>query len=379
MFGKIFKRLTLLCLSVLFLLMNLSATAFHCPCAKDKNICPVNTQVVDQSIPAQLEGNIKESIANIYGKDQVAVIYPKILESIKKARENRSLNLYTEDLSRPSDWYKDEIIYMFYVDQFGTKDKNTPNTFKDLIGMLDYLQDLGVTTIFMLPYIDSPMGDAGFDIRDPKNVRADLGGMKEFKEFLAEAKKRGFKIKSDLILNHFSDQHEWFQAALKGDTKKVDYFVNSPVIPAYKSYIDEKVGVVVEYTEKDGKISKRRLIFPDIVETHYRKVNISGKDHYFYHTFYPFQLDVNWENPEVLYYMLDVLAFWANMGVDIFRMDAIPYYIKEPGTNAENLPKTHEIIKLLSSYVQAIAPRSVMLPVAKRYSSVLRGRRNYKS
>lgn len=118
--------------------------------------------------------------------------------------------------------------------------------------------------------------------------------------------------------------------------------------------------MVVEYNEPTGEISKRRLIFPDICENHYRKINIKDKDYFLYHTFYPFQLDVNWENPEVLYYMLNVIGFWANKGVDIFRMDAIPYFIKEEGTNAENLPGTHSIIRILSSFIQAVGPRSVM-------------------
>ncbi len=360
MLEKKLKKFILFCLVALFLTINLEAVAFNNPFVWCNNSCKDSCEIIDYSLPSTLEDNIRESIANIYGEDQVTVIYPRVLEAVKKAKQNRPLKLYMEDLSRASDWYKDEIIYMFYVDQFGTRTKDSRNTFKNLIGMLDYLEDLGVTTIFMLPFIDSPMGDAGFDIRDPKNIRADLGGIKEFKDFMAEAKKRGFNIKSDLILNHFSDQHEWFQEALKGDEEKANYFVKRKELPEYNKYLDEKVGVVVEYKEKDGKISKRRLIFPDIVETHYRKVKINGEEHYFYHTFYPFQLDVNWKNPEVLYYMLDVLGFWANNGIDIFRMDAIPYYIKEPGTNAENLPKTHEVIKLLSSYVQAISPRSVI-------------------
>lgn len=117
---------------------------------------------------------------------------------------------------------------------------------------------------------------------------------------------------------------------------------------------------MIEYKEKDGTVTKRRLIFPEITDNHYRKVTIKGKDYYVYHTFYPFQLDVNWENPKVLYYMLDAVTFWANMGVDIFRMDAIPYLSKEEGTSAENQPKTHYVIQLISAYLQTIAPRSVI-------------------
>ncbi len=184
--------------------------------------------------------------------------------------------------------------------------------------------------------------------------------MREFREFLAEARKRGFNIKADIILNHISDEHEWFKAVLDGDEEKLNYFVSETEIPKHTRYRDENVGIVVKYEHDNGLVSKRRLIFPEIAEHHYRRVNINGEDRYFYHTFYPFQLDINWENPEVLYYMLDVLSFWANIGVDIFRLDAIPYLFKEEGTSAENLDKTHEVIKLASAFMQAISPRSAL-------------------
>ena len=311
-------------------------------------------------IPKKLEESMKASISHIYGKEQVDIIYPKIVKIIEKAKSERNPELLQDDFNRASDWYKDEVVYMFYPDQFGVDGSGKPATFKTAIGMLDYLKDLGVTTIYVLPFADSPMNDSGFDVKDPKNVRADLGGMPEFKEFAHAARKKGFKLKADLILNHFSDQHEWFQQALKGDLEKLHYFIVREDMPEYKQYKDPKYGYMVEYKEKDGTITKRRLIFPEINDNHYRKVTINNKDYYVYHTFYPFQPDVNWENPEVLYYMLDTISFWANLGIDIFRMDAIPYYIKEEGTTAENLPKTHEIIQLISSFLQTIAPRSVI-------------------
>lgn len=318
------------------------------------------TQGYENLVPKKLETSIKDSIAHIYGKEQVDVMYPKIEQIIKRAKFQRGKDLYEDDLKRDSDWYKEEVIYMFYPDQFGVDESGKPATFKTMIGMLDYLKNLGVTTIYVLPFADSPMGDSGFDVRDPKNVRADLGGLEEFEEFVCAARAKGFKLKADLILNHFSDQHEWFQQALKGDINKLHYFIAREDMPEYRQYKDEKQGYMVEYREKDGTITKRRLIFPEITDNHYRKVTIKGKDYYVYHTFYPFQLDVNWENPEVLYYMLDAVAFWANMGIDIFRMDAIPYLSKEEGTNAENLPKTHYVIQLISAFLQTIAPRSVI-------------------
>ncbi len=314
----------------------------------------------EEIVPQKLEDEMKSAIAHIYGKDNVDAIYCNVFNIIKNAKVNRPKELYNDDIKRDSDWYKDEVVYMFYPEQFGVDESGKPSTFKSLIGMLDYLKNLGVTTIYILPFADSPMNDSGFDVRDPKNVRADLGGMAEFKEFMAAAQNKGFKIKADLILNHFSDQHEWFRQALNGDLEKLRYFVVREDMPEYRQYKDEKLGYVVEYKEKDGTLTKRRLIFPEITENHYRKVNINGKDYYLYHTFYPFQLDVNWENPKVLYYMLDTIAFWANIGIDIFRMDAIPYYIKKEGTNAENLPETHYVIKLVSAFLQTIAPRSVI-------------------
>lgn len=327
-----------------------------------KNLIKNDIQVEQnqQTISKKQEKEIKIDISKIYGSDNVNEIYSKIEELAQKAKLERPKDLINDDKIRKADWYKDEIIYMFYVDQFGTVTDGKKNTFKDSIKMLDYLKDLGVTTIYILPFADSPMDDAGFDVKDPQNIRADLGGNSEFKEFATTARNMGFKIKADLVLNHFSDQHEWFQDALKGDIKNLNYFIVKEKMPEYEKYNDPKLGTVIEYKEDNGKISKRRLIFPEITENHYRKVTIKGKDYYIYHTFYPFQLDINWENPEVLYYCLETINYWANMGIDIFRMDAIPYCSKQEGTSGENLAKTHYIIKLLSTYLQEISPRSVM-------------------
>lgn len=316
--------------------------------------------ITQLAISEPVEKEMKDCIKKIYGSDKVDEIYSHIYILTQKAKAQRPEILIKDDLTRPSDWYKDEVIYMLYADQFGVHSSIKPNTFKDTIGMLSYLKDLGVTTIYILPFMDSPMGDAGFDIRNPRNVRADLGGLNEFKQFITAAREQGFKIKADLVLNHFSDQHEWFKQALKGDIDKLQYFVVKEEMPQFNKYKDEKLGWIVEYKEADGSLSKRRLIFPEQTEHNYREVTINNNNYYVYHTFYPFQLDINWENPEVLYYNLETISFWANMGIDIFRMDAIPYLMKENGTNAENLPRTHETIKLLSLFLQTIAPRSVI-------------------
>ncbi|MDD3237350.1 MAG: alpha-amylase family glycosyl hydrolase [Candidatus Gastranaerophilales bacterium] len=320
--------------------------------AVEQNLTPLISQ--------DLEKEIKTNLEVVYGSKNVNEIYSNIEQMAKKAVKDRPKKLLEEDKTRTSDWYKDEIIYMFYVDQFGVVTPEKPNSFKDSIKMLDYLKDLGVTTIYILPFADSPMGDSGFDVKNPQNVREDLGGISEFKEFVLAAKDKGFKIKADLVLNHFSDQHQWFQDAMNGDIEKLNYFIVKDKMPEYKKYVDEKKGTIIEYKEANGKISRRRLIFPEITDNHYRKVSIKNKDYYLYHTFYPFQLDINWENPKVLYYCLDTISYWANLGIDIFRMDAIPYFVKEEGSTAENLDKTHDIVKIISSYLQATAPRSVI-------------------
>ncbi len=349
--------ISILVLSVLF---NYTIPAFSFTGGFITNPKILDSIQTENIVSPDIEKKLKSSIAKVYGNEQVDEIYVNILKIIKETRYKRSEKLKQEDLNRSDDWYKDEIIYMFYVDQFGVDDDMSPNTFYKSVKMLRYLKDLGVTTIYMLPFADSPMGDAGFDVKNPRDVRKDLGGMQEFILFITEAKRQGFKIKSDLVLNHFSEQHEWFKEAQNGDLDKLNYFVVSEKEPEKKVYKDDKIGYIAEYKHESGKISKRRLIFPEITESNYRKVTIDGKDYYFYHTFYPFQLDINWENPKVLYYNLETIAFWANLGVDIFRMDAIPYLIKEEGTNAENLPKTHEIIKILSTFLQETAPRSVI-------------------
>ncbi len=318
------------------------------------------TAQTDFKIDSKIQKELQKSIQAVYGEEQAGEIYDNLIKHAQTAIQNRPQNLKEQDKTRNSEWYKNEIIYMFYVDRFGVVKPEDNNTFQDSTQMFDYLQDLGVTTLYLLPFADSPMSDAGFDVKNPRDVRKDLGGLDEFKAFIKEAKARGFKIKADLVLNHLSDQHEWFQKLLKGDEQYLDYFVVKDYIPEYKRYNDEKLGTVIEYTEPDGTVSKRRLIFPENTENHFRKITVNGKDYYIYHTFYPFQPDINWENPKVLYYMLDTITSWANMSVDIFRMDAIPYLIKDAGTNGENQPKTHAVINILSDYIQLTSPSSVI-------------------
>lgn len=325
----------------------------------------------EYKVPKQLQKRIEAAATVLYGKKQAEEVSKQINDIIVKARKNRPADLLKEDYERPTDWYKNEQAYMFYAERFGTKD-GKPNTFKNLIPMLDYMKNLGVSTIYLLPFLESPMIDAGFDVSDYKQVRKDLGGNEEFDEFLAEARKKGFRVKADLVLNHVSDKHKWFQAALKGDPDKLQYFLSKDEAPKGQLETSPKDGAWVTYQEKDGGKTKRRLIFPDISNTHYRQEKVNGKDKHFYYTFYPHQMDLNWSNPKVMYEALDVMGHWANKGIDIFRLDALPFFVKPPKTIGENTPGTHAAIQILSAALQAISPRSVLWAEACQAPSAIK-------
>jgi len=306
-----------------------------------------------------LQNRIETAAALVYGQEQAPAVCKEINRIIQQVRQSRPIELLREDFQRPADWYKEEIVYMFYPERFGTQN-GQPNTFKDLIPKLDYLNGLGVTTLYLLPFLESPMIDAGFDVSDYKQVRKALGGNEAFDAFIAETRKRGFKIKADLVLNHVSDQHPWFQAALQGDPEKLDYFLIKHHPPKFHLISAKKGKKTAVYHEEDGQKSKRRIIFPEISDNHYRREVVDGQVKHFYHTFYPHQIDLNWQNPNVLYEALDIMGYWANKGIDIFRLDAIQFLVKQPGTHGEGSAETHAVIQLLSASLQAMSPRSVL-------------------
>ncbi|MCE3268814.1 MAG: Trehalose synthase, partial [Burkholderiales bacterium] len=316
-------------------------------------------KVTPLNIPPLLKTRIESDIIQVYGPQKADEIFAQVSKVIATTKANRPGSLRKKDVTDSPIWYKNGITYMFYVENFGTDGKKT-NNFKSLIKMIPYLKDLGVTNVYILPYLDSPMKDSGFDVKDPMAIRPDLGNVADFKRFTDILHKNGITVTGDLVLNHLSDQNKWFQQARHGDKEKINYFVYKDYLPKSSKYYDAKRGVVVDYTNKDGSISSRRLIFPEQTPDHYRLEVIAGKDYYFYHTFYPFQIDLNWKNPQLLYKMLEVVGFWCNQGIDIFRLDAIPFLIKEDGTTGENSPKTHAIVNLLSSFIQASCPNSVL-------------------
>lgn len=242
----------------------------------------------------------------------------------------------------PATWFKEVVVYSLYVDLFN-KD------FKGLRDRLPYLQDLGVTCLWLLPILDSPMRDAGFDISDYTRIRSELVGGDDaaaqatFAEFLAEAHRRNIRVIFDVAMNHCSDQHMWFKEARKGpDNPYRDYFIWSDTTERYK---------------------EARIIFKGMMPSNWHPLP-EAPDTYFFHRFFDSQPDLNYRNPEVLLAMCRVLLFWVAQGVDGFRADAIPYLWKEEGTICENLPGTHAIVKFFRAVLDTVRPGTILLAEA---------------
>ncbi len=236
-----------------------------------------------------------------------------------------------------TEWYKNAVVYSLYVDLFN-KD------FDGLTEKLSYLEELGISCIWLLPILDSPMRDAGFDISDYRKVRSDLLGNKgddSFIDFLNEAHKKNIRVIFDIAINHSSNEHEWFkQSALAEKNKYSDYYIWS----------------------EDGKqYADCRLLFKGMVESNWEK-HENGK--YYFHRFFEFQPDLNYRNPEVLLDMCRNLMFWIEKGVDGFRADAIPYLWKEKGTDCENLDNTHVIVKFFRKVTDFLNPEIILLAEA---------------
>lgn len=229
-------------------------------------------------------------------------------------------------------WWKNATIYELYVDKFA-------GDFKGLTTKLDYLVSLGINTLHILPHYPSPMIDEGYDITDYRNVRPELGTLDDMRECIAQAKARGIHIILDMVLNHVSSQHPWFIAARSSkDDPKRGYFLWSETGTEYPDSLNA---------------------FPDIKPSNWIADPLTGD--FYFATFYPEQPDLNWDNPEVVEGMLANMDFWAEMGVDGFRLDAACFLIKRAGTNCKGLPETHAMIKRIRKHLDEKYPRGVVL------------------
>jgi maltose alpha-D-glucosyltransferase/alpha-amylase len=229
-------------------------------------------------------------------------------------------------------WYKDAVIYELHVRAFYDSNGDGMGDFPGLTEKLDYLQDLGVTAIWLLPFCPSPWKDDGYDIADFTGVHPAYGTLRDVQNFLKEAHKRGLKVITELVLNHTSDQHEWFQRSRRAapGTNWRDFYV---------------------WSDTPEKYQGARIIFTDFETSNWTYDAVAKS--YYWHRFYSHQPDLNYDNPAVRRAMLRILDFWAGLGVDGFRLDAVPYLFERDGTNCENLPETHAYLKEVRAHLDA--------------------------
>jgi maltose alpha-D-glucosyltransferase/alpha-amylase len=250
------------------------------------------------------------------------------------------------DLDGDGLWYKDAIIYQLHVKAFADSNNDGIGDFAGLTEKLDYLQELGVTTLWLLPFYPSPGRDDGYDISDYGSVNPDFGTMKDFKRFIQEAKKRGLRVITELVVNHTSDQHDWFKRARRSDSKS----------SARNWYV---------WSDTDQKYLGTRIIFTDTEKSNWTWDPEAGQ--FYWHRFFSHQPDLNFDNPRVVSAIIQVMKRWLDAGVDGFRLDAIPYLCEREGTSNENLPETHSIIKRLRAELDAYSKHKVLLAEANQW------------
>jgi len=243
-------------------------------------------------------------------------------------------------------WYKDAIIYQLHVKAFMDSDGDGIGDFKGLSQKLDYLQSLGVTAIWLLPFYPSPFRDDGYDISEYCDIHPSYGNLKDFKAFLRAAHHRGLRVITELVINHTSDQHDWFQQARKA--------------PAGSSRRNFYV-----WSDTWEKYQEARIIFQDFETSNWSWD--STADAYYWHRFYSHQPDLNFDNPQVHKAVLRVLDFWLKIGVDGLRLDAVPYLYEREGTNCENLPETHTFLKKLRAHIDARFRNRMLLCEANQW------------
>ncbi|MFH1342187.1 MAG: maltose alpha-D-glucosyltransferase [Pseudomonadota bacterium] len=243
-------------------------------------------------------------------------------------------------------WYKDAIIYQLHVKAFADSSNDGIGDFAGLTEKLGYLQDLGVTALWLLPFYPSPGRDDGYDIADYGAINPDFGTMKDFRRFIVEAKRRGLRVITELVINHTSDQHQWFKRARRSD----------PNSSARNWYV---------WSDTDQKYPGTRIIFTDTEKSNWTWDPEAGQ--FYWHRFFAHQPDLNFDNPRVVSALVQVMKRWLDAGVDGFRLDAIPYLCERDGTNNENLPETHAIIKKLRAELDAYAKGKVLLAEANQW------------
>jgi len=270
-----------------------------------------------------------------------AVVQTQAGKRARAARRSGAASLSDDPL-----WYKDAIIYQVHVKSFFDANNDGVGDFPGLIAKLDYIAELGVNTVWLLPFYPSPRRDDGYDIADYRNVHPDYGTLTDLRRFIQGAHARGMRVVTELVINHTSDQHPWFQRArrAKPGSNHRNYYV---------------------WSDTDKKYESTRIIFIDTEPSNWTHDPVAGA--YYWHRFYSHQPDLNFDNPAVLREVLQVMRFWLNMGIDGLRLDAVPYLVEREGTSNENLPETHAILKRIRATIDAEYPNRMLLAEANQW------------
>jgi maltose alpha-D-glucosyltransferase/alpha-amylase len=221
-------------------------------------------------------------------------------------------------------WYKEAIIYQLHVKAFFDSDNDGFGDFRGLVQRLDYIKDLGVTAIWLMPFYPSPQRDDGYDISEYKNVHPDHGTKRDARAFVRKAHSMGLKVITELVINHTSEQHPWFQRARR-----------APKGSALRNFY--------VWSDTTRRYEDTPIIFSDTENSNWAWDDVAGQ--YYWHRFFSHQPDLNLDNPLVFRAVMGVMRFWLDAGVDGLRLDAVPYLIEREGTNNQGLPETHEILK----------------------------------
>jgi maltose alpha-D-glucosyltransferase/alpha-amylase len=248
-------------------------------------------------------------------------------------------------------WYQDAVVYQLHIKAFFDSSGDGIGDFRGLSSKLDYVRELGVNTIWLLPFYPSPLKDDGYDVSDYHNVHPQYGTRQDFRNFVREAHRRGLRVITELVINHTSDQHAWFQAARRAPpgSAKRDYYV---------------------WSDSDQKYAGTRIIFTDTETSNWTWDPVAKA--YYWHRFFSHQPDLNFDNPNVLKAVLRTMRFWLDMGVDGFRLDAIPYLVEREGTNNENLPETHAVLKQIRAALDARYTGKLFLAEANQWPEDVR-------
>ena len=248
-------------------------------------------------------------------------------------------------------WYKDAIIYQLHVKSFCDSNGDGIGDFRGLLQRLDYIEALGVTCLWLLPFFASPLRDDGYDVADYRQIHPDYGTIDDFQTFLQAAHSRGMRVIIELALNHTSDRHAWFQRARQSPpgSRHRDYYV---------------------WSDTDQKYGQARIIFLDTERSNWTWDETARA--FYWHRFFHHQPDLNYDNPAVLEEMLGVIDFWLSMGVDGLRLDAVPYLVEREGTSCENLPETHAVIKAMRRHIDSKYSGRMLLAEANQWPADVR-------